>query len=758
MEKRGAQISGRGSGIRGRIRRPMLSRKAQLSIFIAMGLVVVMSTGIFFYIQAETAKFLPEEIVPAEILPVREYTKSCIADLSLNAITLMGQQGGYINVPRKILDRRDASVALFEGTDVKLPMWYYGGKRQNPSIDVMAKEIENYVRANSEYCFDYAPFQEKFEFENASDASVKVTVTEEDVVIDVQRGFKVKDRARGRETEMTQYLVQLPIRLKKVVEIGEKIVDSENQNTYFEKLTVEMMASNEKIPFTNMEFDCGKKTWVLSEIQAELQQRLYEYMPGIRVKNTGYPTFEKPESYYEDFSEKYHGANIGDWQAHQDRIEQISKQLDVADPPQDIVDWTNNMENIDNTEKEIASSKEGAPEDIFEYFHMFWDMDITEDDAGEDIKVGFAYYPQTDMFIRAYPSQGGLLKSNTGKGPQKYLSFMCINVYHFTYDVNYPVEVRIYDSQSLNGRGYEMRFAMPVIIKKNEASRKTTGYLPYYGPEYDYDFCSDKVKDELLEEKEYKITVKDKNDLTYEIPKANITFLCINYECPLGITGIDEEKYDEGYVNYNLKTGLPAGCQNGFVVADKEGYLGDKEQISTNEPGSAMELRMREIKKIPFTVQRNIFINPGNNLPWEINADSDELDTLNRQSASMYYTLDEPDTGFFVTRDFPYSTMTVNVNGTPVNRTMDYIELPLDTQMTYDLNIMLKNKKGDVIGGYMAPWTVSYDQIAGAKRIIFHVIEYRPTPANDEQKMAMYTVLATNEQYKAQLMPEIIYE
>ena len=75
------------------------------------------------------------------------------------------------------------------------------------------------------------------------------------------------------------------------------------------------------------------------------------------------------------------------------------------------------------------------------------------------------------MYLTARPSDGVKLQSNLGHGNRDYLSFICVNAYHFTYDVTYPLLVSITDPDAFKGDGYTFRFSFPVIIDHNEGKR-----------------------------------------------------------------------------------------------------------------------------------------------------------------------------------------------------------------------------------------------------------------------------------------------
>ena len=71
---------------------------------------------------------------------------------------------------------------------------------------------------------------------------------------------------------------------------------------------------------------------------------------------------------------------------------------------------------------------------------------------------------------------------------------------------------------------------------------------------------------------------------------------------------------------------------------------------------------------------------------------------------------------------------------------------------TYDVDIIL-SKYDDYAGGYQNNnLTITYDELVGMNKMVFHVFEYLPVPVTEEQQMNMFTYLS-NQEYKEELRP-----
>lgn len=210
-----------------------------------------------------------------------------------------------------------------------------------------------------------------------------------------------------------------------------------------------------------------------------------------------------------------------------------------------------------------------------------------------------------------------------------------------------------------------------------------------------------------------------------ELEDVNITYQCLTQVCALGKTMSD------GTGMIRLYTYRPEGCNSPMITAQKEGYLPAVKQATAE----TVDIFMTKLQRMNYTIMVHPY--------YEEASKNDPLTARNQQwlEAQTYTRL--PKT--------MHATLSLSLrNGTldqykiyPANATqfamqpeeasavegVERDELDLiygDAQ--YDLDIILF--KGDnPAGGYHAEnITISYDDIATNNNMIFHVMEYRPTP------------------------------
>jgi len=115
-----------------------LGKKAQLTIFLIIGIILLFSSAIVFYIKGEviedTAAVLPQiERVPLELQPLKTFVENCIRDVATDAIKKLGLYGGYIDPENSDYtgtfltagyEPTESEVLVFLG-DKKIPYWWF---------------------------------------------------------------------------------------------------------------------------------------------------------------------------------------------------------------------------------------------------------------------------------------------------------------------------------------------------------------------------------------------------------------------------------------------------------------------------------------------------------------------------------------------------------------------------------------------------------------------------------------------------------
>jgi hypothetical protein len=332
------------------------------------------------------------------------------------------------------------------------------------------------------------------------------------------------------------------------------------------------------------------------------------------------------------------------------------------------------------------------------------------------------------------------------KGAKKYLRFLCINQWHFAYDLIYPVKLTVRDDTAFAGEGFNFQMAFPVIIEDNEESRTFFGLRRFVVPDQGAEFCST-VGGQRVDIRAQGF--EEGIPVAVELEDVNITYACVNQECLMGKT------YSDGSGFVRLNTYLPEGCSNPAFIASKEGYIPKREYARTDY----VEIMMTKLKKMPYTIMMHPYYE-------DVNRDNPtkatgqkwlEEQAYSKFTKTMHATVSVSLRGnesYDQYKSYPASaeafTATAERGAYELagieNITTDEIEFVYG-DANYDIDIIIF-KGNTPVGGYHAEnITIPYDQIAGANGVVFHAVEYRPLPVESHQQAGMFLFLYERGKY-----------
>ncbi len=443
-----------------------MKKRGQVTVFIIIALLILIIGGILIYSHKKQTEIKPSAL-PNELMPVSNLIGGCLASLGQDAVKTLGMQSGYIYIPDDIKNnpKRHLKFAGFT-----LPYWYYDYESHIPDKAFIEKQISFYVNENLDKCLNDFKSLKMFNIKVLGEPETETRINDNNLIIILRYPMEITSGKSKRKADT--FTATLNVRLGRVLKLAREIMASENEQAWLEQKTIDIMASNNEIPFTSLVFSCTPKIWKVDEVKNLTKHMLYANLPLIRIDHTKYRKFEKPIGAYE--------------------------------------------------------SPSLPPSDMYEYSMFFWKNALQDDFS--DMRVGFTYMPDWDMLFRVTPSSGNMMKSehiNPGSSNVVNLAQYCIQFYHFVYDVEYPVMVSIYDDKSFT-KGYMFNFAFPVTVFGNWGIRNSRMPMEASAPETE-EFCSD------TGDKSYMVWVRDKTTFQ-DVPDAIVKYSCIKYECNLGKT------------------------------------------------------------------------------------------------------------------------------------------------------------------------------------------------------------------------------
>ena len=590
----------------------------------------MLSVALFLFLRQEVSVFKPEAVIPPEIVPVNQYILDCVESIARDGAITIGANGGFIEIPAEIETERGAYLPPVPISPIKTVLWFYRGQSRVPPLNYIIFQLENYVNENLPACLqEFEPFKRTFNITELGDISVNIKLGEEDFKVDVNYPLDIILRARAQKFFLEDFSVAVPYRIKKMYELATQIMREELRTSFIEKRTIDLIAMDGEIPYTDMEFSCRPKVWQIKDIQDKLKHLLYINLPRIAVDRTNY--------------------------------EPIPKQYP------------------------------------YEQNHYVWP--ITEEKY-PDTHVSFSYDESWpfELFIR--PNQGKTLRSNPNRG-QDMLGFLCIQLWHFTYDVRYPVFVTLKDDATRTHEDYVFNLAFDVSINHNmpDKSNFASSVFSFETAGKEADYCQEVQTNRLTVHTFENVSTEEAGDLTTEIDGVNITYTCIRLKCPVG----QSEWQFRGAVSY-VSQEVPY-CVNGVLRGEKPGYE-PVEMFVTTDTEKSVNLYLNPIIEKNVTVVKHYEYTP---------FESKELDEEN----SVLITIER--NGF-----------KSDASHYPDNP--GKLKLLAKWNYVYNLTIYLSDDV-TIRGGYQANWTVDWEKLKDAKEIRFHVLErpyFDPETAPEE--------------------------
>ncbi|MFH1850612.1 MAG: hypothetical protein ABH879_10635 [archaeon] len=272
----------------------MKIKKGQVTVFIVVGLVLLLSVGLFFYIR-ETEIFSIGKSVPGEVLPVKRYAESCMQSIAEDGIFLLEMQGGYIDPEREFPDllRPDTHVDM----GFTVPLWYYGGESRMPTREQTEEQLENLINLRFEGCMDFSGF-ENLDIEEQADLRSRVTINDNDITVQAYYPLEITSKMGTERNILEDYSITIPTKFGRMYRLAATIMDAENSAGYLEVLTDEMIANSDWLPYLGMELTCMPRRWDIAEMKDYIKTLIEYNIRFLRFHDTNDGPVNNP--YYDN--------------------------------------------------------------------------------------------------------------------------------------------------------------------------------------------------------------------------------------------------------------------------------------------------------------------------------------------------------------------------------------------------------------------------------------------------------------------------
>ena len=513
------------------------SKLGQISIFILVGVVLLLGVGLFLLINQESVEaqltFEPTQLSDlAEVSQVQTYVLACFERMGEEALHRAGQQGGHVifdglSMRASYSDPTSADAFfLTPNSQNPIPYWFYlsspnacDGDCQffsrsppltGPSSASISSQLSRYTELRMVECInEFAPFEE-FVITPRGEMRVNTLIRENDVLMRMDYPL---DIAFGDSTaQVSEFVVDFDVPLMRMYDLAAALTQAQIEYRYLESQAIEVlvahtgMDSNKMPPFGDSSFNFASSIyWSSFAVEQKLQQLLQLYTPALQVRiATNYQPITV-QAKYKDAVERMFDNMV----------------LPVTDPENRFGDMSVNFEYL------------GWP--------MYFDVN---DNAGiiQPDSIAVDYFP-----------------------------FFGIQRYRTYYDFSYPVRVVLRNADALSQTGYTFVFGLESNVRDNEAL--TSDYIRIgenvFG-EVDPDLQTELCRPDSYNTGEYTVLVYD-TVTGLPLPGAAVVYACGDVSCPVGQTNAD-----------GVFTGQLPICGGGFLSALVDEYVSAPRPLSTS--------------------------------------------------------------------------------------------------------------------------------------------------------------------------------
>ena len=540
----------------------MSNKKGQITIFIIVGIIILAGVGLYTAMRSETIKNelstgleLSIEEVPIEFRPVNSFVETCLAEISKEGLTKLGERGGFIDLIRNnIITKTDPTnsdaVQFSPDSELSIPYWWHldspnecagscqfksipedqlfltktkGQINNKPSIE---SQLEDYIKENMDSCLNNFETLEGqgFKIEVKGEIEPKVTITQEDIIFYLNYPLEAE---KYSQQEISEFFIRLPLNLQRIYGLATQLTNMQGEYHFLERDVLNLLVGysavnkNKLPPMAETRFEIGNPIiWQKSKVRANVKELLTKDIQLLQVYGT---------SNYEPYS--FPGNSL--------------------------------LESLYNKGMLIPGAVENS-----------------------NLEVRFKYIPWQDIYFdlnckgeQCEPESAGV----------DFIIPMGIQNYNFVYALSFPVEVEIYDPFALNNQGYRFKFFLEGNIRQNEPMK--SDFTPAQSGFLESTMLCDSDKRTSGE-----ITI-NVNDYVTEKNLDGVQIVYSSYEenCLIGTT-----------INGTFKGQFPV-MMGGAVSLIKDGYLRYSQRFDTKiNAKDQLEINLKPKLTKKFTVRKKL--------------------------------------------------------------------------------------------------------------------------------------------------------
>ena len=207
-----------------------MNKRGQVTIFIILGIIILASVVLVFYLTGDSLVKQSEEKVNIETKPLKNYVSDCLEKVGNEGLTLIGKQGGVISpVNYRLYENDKVNYLCYASNDYSLCSNLYPNLKGTITL-----ELNDYVGKKMKECVDLSLFRDAGYRVEEGKMNVNTTIYDKKVVITLDYPLTI---SKGDiVVKENKFVKEFNVPLGEILETVHEITESEATSGYFENL------------------------------------------------------------------------------------------------------------------------------------------------------------------------------------------------------------------------------------------------------------------------------------------------------------------------------------------------------------------------------------------------------------------------------------------------------------------------------------------------------------------------------------------
>lgn len=210
-------------------------KKGQITIFMIIGLVVIIIIALLLFASSRGIGVDPRKFLSSQIEPIRDAVEKCV-DFEVNdALDLLGKQGGDLNPTR---------YRRYKNENVAYLCFNKPGKGECINRMLTRREIEaelnEYIEEQLYRCIHLDDFVDLQKYDLiAGELAVNTTIALDEVFVGVD--YPITLRKKGIGVSVSDFSKRISTPLGRLLNVADDILDVESESGDFQTLSYELL-------------------------------------------------------------------------------------------------------------------------------------------------------------------------------------------------------------------------------------------------------------------------------------------------------------------------------------------------------------------------------------------------------------------------------------------------------------------------------------------------------------------------------------